>query len=311
MPDQETIRKHIRRNYAKVAINSAKITDVKRNAENTGNTGSAGNAVNVKNVKNVKPGKSLRSACCAGGGGGGGGGGGCGCSCGGGSALNLDEISRQLGYVDADLASTPAGANMGLGCGNPVAIAALREGETVLDLGSGGGFDCFLARRQVGETGRVIGVDMTPDMVSLARKNAKKSGYDNVEFRLGEIEHLPVADRSVDAIISNCVINLALDKAQVFRDAFRVLKPGGRLSVSDIVATAPIPTRIRKDLALISGCIGGAAHMDEVRNMMEQAGFSDIRITPKDNSRDIVSAWAPGSQAENFIASCIIEAVRP
>lgn len=199
---------------------------------------------------------------------------------------------------------------MGLGCGNPVAIAALKEGETVLDLGSGGGFDCFLARGQVGETGRVIGVDMTPDMIELARKNVIKTGYANVEFRLGEIEHLPVENESVDVIISNCVINLSLDKKQVFKEAFRVLKTGGRLSVSDVVATAVLPDYVKSDLIMYSGCIAGAEHFDNIKCMLLEAGFKDIKMTPKDNSRDIIKDWVPEINAEDFIASFIIEAIK-
>ena len=231
--------------------------------------------------------------------------------CGGGCSCGVEEASALLGYSEGDLASVPLASNMGLGCGNPLAIAALKEGETVLDLGSGGGFDCFLARRQVGETGRVIGVDMTPDMIALARKNAGAMGYENVEFRLGEIEHLPVADNSVDAIISNCVINLSLDKEQVFRDAYRVLKPGGRLSTSDVVATAEIPVDIMQDLTLIAGCIGGAERVDRIEAMLQNAGFIDIRLSPKDNSKEIVRSWSPGDNVEDFIASYIIEATKP
>ncbi|MGH6660664.1 MAG: arsenite methyltransferase [Rhodospirillales bacterium] len=227
--------------------------------------------------------------------------------CGGGTV----SISNQIGYSDAELASVPEGADMGLGCGNPQAIAALQPGETVLDLGSGGGFDCFLAARQVGETGRVIGVDMTPEMVRKARANAQKAAVSNVEFRLGEIEHLPVADRSVDAIISNCVINLSPDKAAVFQEAFRVLKPGGRLAVADIVATAPLPEDARKDLALISGCVGGAAPMDEIETYLREAGFRDIRIQPKDSLREVVREWMPGNRAEDYVVSATIEAVKP
>jgi SAM-dependent methyltransferase len=197
---------------------------------------------------------------------------------------------------------------MGLGCGNPLAIAALKEGETVLDLGSGGGFDCFLARGQVGEAGHVIGVDMTPDMIELARKNVKKSGYTNVEFRLGEIEHLPVENETADVIISNCVINLSLDKEQVFKEAFRVLKRGGRLSVSDVVATAALPDQVKKDLSMIAGCIAGAEHVENLKLMLLNAGFKDIRLMPKDNSREIIKSWAPDNNLEDFIASFIIEA---
>ena len=200
---------------------------------------------------------------------------------------------------------------MGLGCGNPQAIAALKPGETVLDLGSGGGFDCFLAARQVGETGRVIGVDMTPEMVRKARANGKKGGFSNVEFRLGEIEHLPVADRSADVIISNCVINLSPDKAAVFQDAFRILKPGGRLAVADIVATASLPDDIRNDLALRAGCVGGAASMDEIETFLREAGFREIRIQPKDQSRELIREWAPGRRVEDYVISATIEAVKP
>ena len=224
------------------------------------------------------------------------GGGGCGpaTGCCGGGAETI-SISKQIGYSEEELSSVPAGADMGLGCGNPQAIASLKPGETVLDLGSGGGFDCFLAARQVGETGHVIGVDMTPEMVRKARSNAPKSAQQaaisNVEFRLGEIEHLPVADRSVDAIISNCVINLSPDKAAVFREAFRVLKPGGRLAVADIVATAALPEDARKDLALISGCVGGAASMDEMETFLREARLESVE-------RDVQATDRSGRTAE-------------
>lgn len=234
-------------------------------------------------------------------------GGGCSCS---GAPLDISEASMKIGYSQSDLSNVPSESNMGLGCGNPIAIAALKEGEVVLDLGSGGGFDCFLARRLVGETGYVIGVDMTPDMIKLARKNADNSGYTNVEFRLGEIEHLPVADSSVDAIISNCVINLSLDKEQVFKEAFRVLKPGGRLSTSDVVATAQLPENIKQDLALIASCIGGAEYVEDIKMMLQNAGFKNIRMTPKDNSREIINSWVPGKNIEDFVASYIIEATK-
>ena len=220
-------------------------------------------------------------------------------------------LSRGIGYSAEETAAVPEGANLGLGCGNPQAIAALQPGETVLDLGSGAGFDAFLAARQVGASGIVIGVDMTPDMVSKARANAVKGGYANVTFRLGEIEHLPVADATVDAIISNCVINLSPDKAQVFRDAWRVLKPGGRLAISDIVTTAPLPEAMQQEVALHTGCVAGAASVDELTAMLAEAGFADIRIAPKDASREYISHWAPGRGVEDFIASASIEAAKP
>lgn len=227
--------------------------------------------------------------------------------CGGGA----ESLSTRMGYSEEDVASVPAGADMGLGCGNPQAIAALKPGETVLDLGSGGGFDCFLAARQVGETGCVIGVDMTPEMIRKARANAQKGGFANVEFRLGEIEHLPVADRSADVILSNCVINLSPYKAAVFHEAFRVLKPGGRLAVADVVATAALPDDIRNDMALRAGCVGGAASMDEVETFLREAGFRAIRIQPKDESRELIRQWAPGRRVEDYVISATIEAVKP
>jgi SAM-dependent methyltransferase len=220
-------------------------------------------------------------------------------------------ISTRLGYSSADLARVPEGADMGLGCGNPRAIASLRSGEIVVDLGSGGGFDAFLASPEVGGTGRVIGVDMTPAMVSKARANAEKGAFTNVEFRLGEIEHLPVADNTADVIISNCVINLSPDKPQVFREAFRVLKPGGRLAISDVVASTELPEDMRNDPLLYSGCIAGAPLLDDLRAMLEAAGFAEIRITPKDESREFIRDWAPGRGVEHYVLSAHIEATRP
>jgi arsenite methyltransferase len=221
------------------------------------------------------------------------------------------EASLALGYSAEDLASVPEGANMGLGCGNPQAIAQLREGETVLDLGAGGGFDCFLAAKQVGPRGQVIGVDMTPDMVSKARANASKLGTANVDFRLGEIEHLPVADGTVDVVLSNCVINLSPDKGAVFRDAFRVLKRGGRLAISDVVATRALPEALQSDVAALTGCISGAADVTTVERLLEEAGFVGIRVSVNEKSREFIRDWLPGSGVEDYVASATIEATKP
>jgi SAM-dependent methyltransferase len=220
-------------------------------------------------------------------------------------------ISIRLGYSQAEREAVPAGADLGLGCGNPRAIASLRQGETVLDLGSGAGFDCFLAAAEVGESGRVIGVDMTPEMVDKARRNAKKGGYTTVEFRLGEIERLPVTDDSIDCIISNCVINLSPDKPAVFRESFRVLKPGGRLAISDVVATAELPHTLTEDAHLHSACIAGAAQIDTLHAILDENGFTDIRIEPKDASRAFIRDWAPGRGVEDYVVSATIEAVKP
>ena len=221
------------------------------------------------------------------------------------------DKSRQMGYSDAELAAVPDGANLGLGCGNPQAIAALKPGEVVVDLGSGAGFDCFLAAAQVGASGRVIGIDMTHEMLKKARENAAKIGVANFEFRLGELEHLPVADNSADAILSNCVINLVPDKAQVFREAFRVLKPGGRLAISDVVNINPLPPELAADKALLCGCVAGAAAVEEIESWLANAGFSDIRITIKPETHELLQSWAPGRGIENCIASAIIEGRKP
>ena len=219
--------------------------------------------------------------------------------------------SAALGYSAEELAAVPDGANLGLGCGNPHAIAGLRPGEAVLDLGSGGGFDCFLAARQVGLTGRVIGVDMTPQMISKARENARSAGVSNVEFRLGEIEHLPLSDASVDVILSNCVINLSPSKPDVLREAFRVLRPGGRLAISDVVATAPIPERFRGVDSALTGCIGGAAPVAELERMLTEAGFAEVAVRPRPQSRAFIKDWMPGTGVEDYIASATIEATKP
>lgn len=219
-----------------------------------------------------------------------------------------EELSVRMGYSAEDLAAVPDGANLGLGCGNPQAIAALKPGETVLDLGSGGGFDCFLAARQVGETGRVIGVDMTPDMISKARANAARSGLGNVEFRLGEIEHLPVADVSVDVILSNCVVNLSPDKAQVYREAFRVLRPGGRLAISDVVAVKPLPAAVMDNLEAYCGCLAGAATPAALEEILAGAGFVEVDIRVKEESRALIADWFPGSGAEEHVRSAEVSA---
>jgi len=187
----------------------------------------------------------------------------------------------------------------------------LNPGETVLDLGSGGGFDCFLAAQEVTQSGFVIGVDMTPEMISKSRNNADQGGYENVEFRLGEIEHLPVADATADVIISNCVINLSPQKAKVFAEAFRVVKPGGRLAISDVVATAELPEELAEDMALFTGCMSGASSITDIENMLKQAGFEGIGIKPKDNSRRFIRNWVAGSNIEDYIVSVTIQAFRP
>ena len=234
--------------------------------------------------------------------------GGCSCSS---SPTDIDQISATLGYHEHDLDAGTAGANLGLGCGNPLAHASIKEGEVVLDLGSGGGFDCFLARRQVGDTGKVIGIDMTPQMIDLARTNATKLGYTNVEFIEGSIEALPMNDDSIDVIISNCVINLSLDKQRVFQEAFRVLKRGGHLAVSDVVATAELPDVIKQDLNLHAGCVAGAEHVSVIENMLRNAGFTEITLTPKDTSKEILTSWMPGTDIDQYVASYVIDAVKP
>ena len=198
------------------------------------------------------------------------------CGCGG--DVPVDSLSKAIGYSNDELGAVPDGANLGLGCGNPTALASLKKGETVLDLGSGAGFDCFLAANVVGETGRVIGIDMTPEMLEKARENARKGNYDNVEFRLGEIENIPAADNSVDVVISNCVINLSPDKSKVFGESFRVLKPGGRLMVSDIVLMKELPEVLRSSIAAYVGCISGALLKEDYLETIRQAGFEDVKI---------------------------------
>jgi SAM-dependent methyltransferase len=222
-----------------------------------------------------------------------------------------DKQARMLGYSEEDLAATPDGANLGLGCGNPVALASLKPGETVLDLGSGAGFDAFLAARAVGPTGRVIGVDMTPEMVAKARANAKKGAYTQVEFRLGEIEVLPVADATVDVVISNCVINLCPDKRPVYKEAYRALRPGGRLAVSDVVAREKLPEEVMRDLALHTGCLAGATLHSDLLQILEEAGFTEASIKPKANSNQVVGSWDSKRGFESKVFSAEVTAVKP
>lgn len=240
---------------------------------------------------------------------------GCGCAssscCGTDNDATAEDISIALGYSSKDVSSVPEGANLGLGCGNPQAIASLKPGETVLDLGSGGGFDCFLAAQSVGDNGYVIGVDMTPEMITKSRMNAEKIGISNVDFRLGEMENLPVADAIVDAIISNCVINLSPEKEKVFTEAFRVLKPGGRLAISDVVATAEFPEKFKEDMTFFTGCIAGASPIKELKSMLRRIGFKNIQIKSKDESKTFIRDWMPGSKIEDYVVSATIEAVKP
>lgn len=255
------------------------------------------------------------SGCCGGGGG-----------CCGPAVLSPEEVAKAVGYSDADLGAIPDGANMGLSCGNPTALASLRPGEVVLDLGSGGGFDCFVAGPKVGETGRVIGVDMTPDMLMKARRNLAsyraQTGLENVEFRLGEIEALPVADSSVDVVISNCVLNLSPDKARVWKEIARVLKPGGRVAVSDLALLKPLPSSVREDLEALIGCVAGAVLVEETNSMVESAGLTRILLTPKPAYietmtsfqdplyRRIVAGLPAGSTPGEYITSLDIAARR-
>lgn len=219
--------------------------------------------------------------------------------------------SERLGYDTDDIASVADGADLGLGCGNPKAFAEMAPGETVLDLGSGAGFDCFLAAQEVSPDGRVIGVDMTPEMISKARENVAKNDADNVEFRLGEIRHLPVADATVDVIISNCVVNLAPEKQFVFDDAYRVLKPGGRIAISDVVQTAPFPDDVAMDPDSLTGCVAGASTVAELEAMLDSAGFEAIEIAPKDESTEFISDWDADRDLGEYLVSATIEARKP
>lgn len=231
--------------------------------------------------------------------------------CGGSGDTSDDDLSRQLGYSEDEAAAVADGANLGLGCGNPNAIASLRPGETVLDLGSGAGFDCFLAAREVGDAGHVIGVDLTPAMVEKARENVGKNDARNVEFRLGEIEHLPVADETVDVVISNCVVNLSPNKRQVFREAYRALRPGGRLAISDVVLTADLPGAVHADPESVASCVAGASPISDLDQMLSNAGFEGIRIESDEASEEFIREWDAGRDVSEYVVSAEIEAVKP
>ncbi len=230
------------------------------------------------------------------------------------ASVDADTVVAQLGYSPEQIAALPAGANLGLGCGNPLAFAALKPGMTVLDLGSGAGIDCFLAAREVGPAGHVIGVDMTPAMIEKARANAKKTTLENVEFRLGEIEHLPVADASVDVIISNCVVNLSPDKPQVFREALRALKPGGVLMVSDLVLLEPLGEELKRSVALYVGCVSGASLREDYLRLMREAGFAQVEVLAESGytvGSDALPEGSPERRAFEVVSSVKVRAIRP
>lgn len=271
LPDSETLREEVRRRYGSIARGETALNEKPPAGDGCCGSGSA-----------------PASSCCG-----------------------TGDQARTLGYTEGDLAEVPDGANLGLGCGNPVALASLKPGQTVLDLGAGAGFDAFLAARAVGPTGRVIGVDMTTDMVTKARANAKMGGYTQVDFRLGEIEALPVADASVDVIISNCVINLCPDKGLVYREAFRVLRPGGRLAVSDVVAREELSGDVKRDLALHSGCLAGATLHTDLERILADAGFTDIVIRPKGNSDEVITSWDAKRGFESKVFAAEVTATKP
>ena len=273
LPDSETIKAEVRRRYGSIAEGESTLT---------------GGETSAQDCCGPSPTDASTCGCCS-----------------------SDEQGRTLGYSSDDLAAVPEGANLGLGCGNPVALASLQTGQTVLDLGSGAGFDAFLAARAVGPTGRVIGVDMTPAMVTKAGANATKGGYAHVEFRFGEIEALPVADATVDVVISNCVINLCPDKRPVYKEAFRALRPGGRLAVSDVVARKELSDEVKRDLKLHSGCLAGATPQVELVRILEEAGFQDISIKPKGNSDQVISSWDSKHGLESKVFAAEVTATKP
>lgn len=304
---EDAVRATVRAGYARIA---------EAGGWSAGGSGAGGHGALAPNVQSGTP----AAACCGGGSGAAGG-------CCGPATFSPEELARAIGYSEGELLNTPDSANLGLSCGNPTAIASLKPGETVLDLGSGGGFDCFIAGRKVGATGRVIGVDMTPEMLSRARRNvetyARQTGLSNVEFRLGEIEHLPVADASVDVVISNCVLNLSPDKPAVWREIARVLRPGGRVAVSDLALLRPLPEAVRQDVEALVGCVAGAVLVDETRAQVLAAGLADLVLTPKAGYVDAMSHWEDplyqrivaalpsGTRPSDYITSLDISARRP
>ena len=297
--EQDALRNQVREGYARIAA-----------------TGSW-SALSVSKDASDEPSStaSSQSSCCAGGG------------CCGPATFTPEQLAQAIGYSTSELASVPEGSNMGLSCGNPTAIAGLRADEVVVDLGAGGGFDCFIAGAKVGARGRVIGIDMTPAMISKARTNVAgyvaQTGFSNVEFRLGEIEHLPVADASVDVVISNCVLNLSPDKAQVWREIMRILKPGGRVAVSDLALLQPLPDAVRADLEALVGCVAGAMLVDEMRALAHHAGLRQLRLEAKSDYIDamtdwqdplylkIVAALPEGARVSDFVTSLNVTAVKP
>lgn len=287
-PDAEALREAVRARYRAIATGETTLNEDNKSADANDTGGSC--CCSPKPAADANAAATpQQSGCCS----------------------TLDAQAKMLGYSAADLAAVPEGANLGLGCGNPVAIASIRPGQVVLDLGAGAGFDAFLAVREVGPTGRVIGVDMTPEMVSKGRANARKSGYANVDFRLGEIEALPVADATVDVIISNCVINLCPDKRPVYREAFRVLKPGGRIVVSDVVAREALSDEVKKDFALYSGCLSGATLLSDLEKILAEAGFVDVVIRPKGNSDEVITSWESKRGFEEKVFAAEVTAKKP
>lgn len=284
IPNDEALREAVRARYRAIATGESTLNEGNKSG---GNGGSYCGSTKPDASACTPP--QQQNACCS----------------------SVDSQARTLGYSIDEIAAVPEGANLGLGCGNPVAIASLRPGQVILDLGAGAGFDAFLAAREVGSSGRVIGVDMTPEMISKARANARRGGFAHVEFRLGEIEALPVADATVDVIISNCVINLCPDKRPVYREAFRVLKHGGHLVVSDVVARKVLDDKVKKDLVLYSGCLSGATLLGDLEKILADVGFVDVVIRPKGNSDAVITSWESKRGFEQKVFAAEVTARKP